>query len=77
MIDSLDYLYIRTKVAIHDFLTDEKGAVDLVTIVVLIAIAIVLAIAFRKQIVNLLGNIFRGIDTGDVNSTVSINGIPD
>jgi hypothetical protein len=46
---------------VNNFLEEEKGAVDLITIVVLIGIAIVLAVVFRdkmKEILNtLLGNI--------------------
>ena len=39
---------IRLKVFIDSFLHQERGAVDIVAIVILIAVAVVLAIAFKK-----------------------------
>ena len=57
----LNRLYIVLSMQVNNFLEEEKGAVDLITIVVLIGIAIVLAVVFRdkmKEILNtLLGNI--------------------
>lgn len=61
MADRMNLLCIRAKAALHNFFADEKGAVDLVTIVVLIAIAIVLAFFFREQIKGVLDTIFGGI----------------
>lgn len=61
MFDFLNRLYIVLSMQVNNFLEEEKGAVDLITIVVLIGIAIVLAVVFRdkmKEILNtLLGNI--------------------
>lgn len=61
MFDFLNRLYIVLAMQLNDLLEEEKGAVDLITIVVLIGIAIVLAVVFRdkmKDILNtLLGNI--------------------
>lgn len=56
------------------FLTEEKGAVDIVAIVILIAIAVVLAVIFRNNIVNLINNMFKSIgeNTKDI-ATVDNN----
>ena len=50
MMDLINVTLIRAKNAFDSFMKEEKGAVDLVVIVVLIAIALVLAALFRKQI---------------------------
>lgn len=46
---------------VHDFLTDEQGDVNIVSIVVLIGIAVLLAILFREQIEKLLETLFSTI----------------
>ncbi|MGN0542634.1 MAG: Flp1 family type IVb pilin [Acutalibacteraceae bacterium] len=50
----LNMAAIRIKVFIDSFLTREKGAVDIVAIVILIAVAVVLALLFKEQIGKLL-----------------------
>lgn len=47
---------------VHHFLTDEKGDVNIVSIVVLIGIAVLLAVLFRDRIEMLIGNLFDAID---------------
>ena len=59
------------KVKIKNFFTDEKGAVDIVAIVVLMGIAVLLALLFQEQITNLLNTLFAAI-TG--NATNAVNG---
>ena len=58
MMDLINVTLIRAKNAVDSFMKEEKGAVDLVVIVVLIAIALVLAALFRKQIGELLDRLF-------------------
>ena len=58
MMDLSNVTLIRAKNAFDSFMKEEKGAVDLVVIVVLIAIALVLAALFRKQIGELLDRLF-------------------
>lgn len=45
--------------------TDEKGAVDIVAIVVLIGIAVVLALLFKDQIADLIKRLFNQIPETD------------
>ncbi len=61
MLEVLDALYIGAMIHIKNFFTDEKGAVDLVAIVVLIGIAIALAVLFRSQIEGILNGLFEDI----------------
>ena len=61
MFEVLDALYIGAMIHIKNFFTDEKGAVDLVAIVVLIGIAIALAVVFRTQIEKILNDLFESI----------------
>ena len=58
MMDLINVTLIRAKNAFDSFMKEEKGAVDLVVIVVLMAIALVLAALFRKQIGELLDRLF-------------------
>ena len=58
MMDLINVTLIRAKNAFDSFMKEEKGAVDLVVIVVLIALALVLAAVFRKQIGELLDRLF-------------------
>lgn len=58
MMDLINVTLIRAKNAFDSFMKEEKGAVDLVVIVVLIAIALVLAALFRRQIGELLDRLF-------------------
>lgn len=50
------------KFKIRQMFTDEKGEVNIVAIVVLIGIAVLLALVFRKQIEQLLTNLFTTIN---------------
>lgn len=56
-------LYIAAQTELNYFLKKEKGAVDIVAIVILIAVAIGLAVIFRKQLVGLLEGWFGSIGT--------------
>ena len=58
MLEVLDALYIGAMIQINNFFTDEKGAVDLVTIVVLIGIAIAVAVIFKDRITKLVNDLF-------------------
>lgn len=59
------------KTKIKNFFTDEKGAVDIVAIVVLMGIAVLLALLFQEQIEGLLNTLFAAISG---NATNAVNG---
>jgi flagellin-like protein len=61
MTKKINMAAIRLKVFIDSFLHQERGAVDIVAIVILIAIAVVLAVFFKEQIASLLKTIMKTI----------------
>lgn len=65
-------LYIRMLQAKQKFLEEERGAVDIVAIVVLIGIAVALALFFKEQITNTLRTLFGNIDTAAQSATTPI-----
>lgn len=62
MTDLITKAYLNVKTALHNFLYEEDGDVNIVSIVILIGIAVILAIIFRNQIKDLLERIFKGIN---------------
>lgn len=48
---------------VSNFMSDERGDVNVVSIVVLIGIAIVLAIVFKGSITKILKNLLKAIST--------------
>ena len=55
-------IYCRMLVELNIFKKEERGALNLVEIVVLIGIAVALAVLFRTQIQNLLETLFSSIN---------------
>ena len=56
-------LKIRGKVLFNRFLYDEEGDVNVVSIVVLIGVAVLLAVVFKKQAKKLIETLFEAIGT--------------
>ncbi len=54
----MDKVALRTYLAVKSFLQDERGDVNVVSIVVLIGIAIALALLFKDQAAKLIDDIF-------------------
>ena len=50
------------KMRLRAFMTKENGEVNIIAMVILIAIAVLLAVLFRKQIGNLISNLFKSIN---------------
>ena len=69
MLKMLDRLYIAARAGVTSFQKEERGAVTIVEIVVMIGIAVLLAVLFRKQIESLLNNLFGQI-TGKANEAM-------
>ena len=73
-LDGLAKCIVAAREKVHDAFYDENGEVNIVTIVVLIAIAVVLAIAFRDKIAELLQKLFGTVDknAGELDKPVTI-----
>lgn len=54
-------LALETRIFINKFLYDEEGDVNIITMVILIAIAVALAALFRKNIKELVEHLFSQI----------------
>lgn len=61
-------MYFKAQRKLVEFLHKEDGDVNIVSIVVLIGIAVLLAIIFRKAISNLINNLFNTINTNASNA---------
>ena len=64
---------MQAKMKLNDFCKKENGDVNVVSIVVLIGIAVVLAIIFRGAISNLLNTLFGTIENNATNAIQSPN----
>lgn len=63
MMQNLMLMGAMAKMKLRKFFSNEKGEVNIVAIVVLIGIAVILALAFKKEIETLLKNLFGTIGT--------------
>lgn len=65
--NELDRIYLMTKWKaegmLEEFFFDEEGDVNILSMVILMAIAVLAAVAFRKQLKDLLEKLFLAIDT--------------
>lgn len=68
MFNCLDGIYLNVKSRLKRFISEEGGDVNIVSIVVLIGIAVVLAGLFRKQISGLLNTLFNNINQNAQNA---------
>lgn len=62
MVAWLDMLLLNLQLAFRRFITNEEGDVNIVSIVILIGIAILLAVFFRTEIEGLLRKLFGTIE---------------
>ena len=70
MLDYMRIMAVRAQLKLREFVTKEDGDVNVVSIVVLIGIAVILALIFRRAITNLLNSLFGTIEN---NATNAIN----
>ena len=61
-------LYVAAMIRVQNFVKEERGAVDIVAIVVMIGIAVLLAVLFRKRIEGLLKSLFGTIEGNATNA---------
>lgn len=57
----------NVKEAVHNFFTDEKGDTNMISIVIILVIVIGLAAVFRKNIVKLVGDMWKTINNDSKN----------
>lgn len=65
--------YFKALFAFRNFKDEERGAVDIVAIVVMIGIAVVLAIAFKGAITKVLNKLMGDIGNAANNATQAVN----
>lgn len=70
MLQNLNVMMVFAKAKLNRFLRDERGDVNIVSIVVLIGIAVLLAIVFKDAIASLLSDL---LDTITGNATDAVN----
>jgi Flp pilus assembly pilin Flp len=68
MVKLFNQFCIKAYFGVKNFIQEEKGAVDLITIVVLIGIVVILAVAFKKAISGLLTTMFKTITDNATNA---------
>lgn len=61
MYQQMMYLTLCLRNKVNEFISDERGEVNIVAIVVLIGIAVILALIFKEQIIKLLETLFASI----------------
>lgn len=66
--DTLMTLAMLAKAKVSNFFKDEEGDVNIVTIVVLIGVAVLLALLFKGAIGNLLNSMFGTINNNAQNA---------
>lgn len=66
--------YCKLLQAKQNFLEEERGAVDIVAIVVLIGVAVALALLFKDQIGKIMNTLFGNINTAAGKAADSISG---
>lgn len=66
MLKNIGFYSYLLKSKAKAFFSKEDGAVDIVAIVILIAIAVGVALLFKDQIANLIKNIFSTIDPNNL-----------
>lgn len=64
----------RFKESVHEFLHKERGGAEIVATIVLVAIVVLLAVAFREQLVSLVQGIWSGITdkAGEINQDIDL-----
>ncbi|MBQ8815277.1 MAG: hypothetical protein IJZ85_12375 [Lachnospiraceae bacterium] len=63
--------YVRFMNLKDRLLNEERGGGEIVAAVILVALAVVLGVFFREQIVGIIQGIFDGVDTSTINETIS------
>lgn len=75
MLSNLNVMMALARAKMSSFLRDERGDVNIVSIVVLIGIAVLLAIVFKDAIANLLNSLLETIK-GNATNAVNQPAVP-
>ena len=62
MLMFMQQAFLAAKMKVHSFMTIENGEVNIIAMVILIAIAVLLAVLFRKQIGKIISDLFKAIN---------------
>ena len=68
MFKKLDSLYLKAQSKIANFASEERGDVNIVSMVVLIGIAVLLAVVFKGSIKNLVTSMLNTISNNATNA---------
>ena len=52
----------------EDFKKEERGASDIVAVLLIILVVVAVAFIFKKQLINLVNQVFTSIDVGGLSS---------
>ncbi len=63
MVQMMNMAFAKVMSFVNDFAKKEKGAVDIVAIVILIAVAVVVALIFKDEIVRIVKELLGQIGT--------------
>lgn len=69
MLKFMDSMYLNMKSKLVNFMSEERGDVNVVAIVVLIGVAVMLAILLKDQLSNLITNFMTSV-TGKANTVL-------
>lgn len=69
MVNAFNHLCVMLWCSAQSFVKEERGAVDIVAIVVMIGIAVLLAVFFKEQIGKLLKTLFGNITSQATSAT--------
>ena len=62
MLMFMQQAFLAAKMKVHSLMTKENGEVNIIAMVILIAIAVLLAVLFRKQIGKIISDLFKAIN---------------
>jgi len=65
------YSYVKVKTGLHNLIHEEKGASEVIAMVILLAIAVILGFMFKSKIVALFGKLWDMVTGGSSGTDVT------
>lgn len=59
----LDKMYLKTKQMVTNFFYDEQGDVNIVSMIVLMGVAVILALVFKEKLKTIIGKLTDSVST--------------